>query len=94
VWINFIRHPPDWRVVKTFHSPNKKATIPDQGRKNQGEGEKTLIRLASKFLFLLAQSEFLSHWASGIHTFAFQFIFFAVILTTLTSGNTRVFSSL
>jgi hypothetical protein len=58
----FSRHSPNWRVVKNIPSPSQKITGPIF-RNCQLEGKK-LARLASEFVFLLANPEFYSYLAS------------------------------
>jgi hypothetical protein len=61
VWIS--RHSPNKRVDQHFHSPRQK-TSGQKYIKGQQDGKKTLARLASGFIFLLANPEFYSHLAS------------------------------
>jgi hypothetical protein len=63
VWISFSRHSPDWRVVEYFHSPSHQ-TIGKKSTKGKWEVGKILARLASGFVFWLANREFYSHLAS------------------------------
>jgi hypothetical protein len=58
VWISLSRHSPDWRVIKNFHSPNKKTTR-DWGINSKEENIGEWF-----FLFLLAKPEFHSHLSS------------------------------
>jgi hypothetical protein len=54
-----------WRVVKNVHSSSQKRKQLAQNIKTVSEGEKTLARLVSGFVFLHANPEFYSHLASG-----------------------------
>jgi hypothetical protein len=63
VWLSFSRHSPNWRVDQHFHSPRQKTTG-QKYRKRQQKGKKSLARMASGFVFLLANPEFYSQLAS------------------------------
>jgi hypothetical protein len=62
VWISFPRHSPVWQVDQYFHSPKQKTTGQNIGKVS--ERGKKLARIASGFVFLLANPEFYSHLAS------------------------------
>jgi hypothetical protein len=64
VWISFSRLTKLASWIQHFHSPSQKTTG-QKYRKGLSEREKTLARLASGFVYLLANPEFHSHLASG-----------------------------
>jgi hypothetical protein len=53
----------NWRVVWNFHSPKSENNW-SKTQKGFVKGKKTLARLVSGFVFLLANPEFYSHLAS------------------------------
>jgi hypothetical protein len=65
VWISFSRHySPNWRVIEYFTRQFRKQLAKNIERVSE-RAKKNLARLASGFVFLLANPEIYSHLASG-----------------------------